>query len=190
MLLTGKVLTSVRGSSASRLAAGIWSSRGLFEEDDDDEDDVVCSENKGPQVAVFTGINSIIILDTSQKFALRQEKDQPLGPLSLVLSRVATRSLSSSSLRKSRARTSSGASCVGCLNFKKKKTVHLKHANSTMCKCVCTWLCNTLSTTHISTPFTFNLLTCTWSLCDLEDLDLNTALTAHSNPPLLYLSLL
>lgn len=37
-------LTSVRGSSASRLAAGIWSSLGLFEEDDEDEDDdVVCS---------------------------------------------------------------------------------------------------------------------------------------------------
>lgn len=40
-----KTLTSVRGSSASRLTAGIWSSRGLFDEDDDeeDEDDVACS---------------------------------------------------------------------------------------------------------------------------------------------------
>lgn len=35
-------LTSVRGSSASRLAAGIWSSLGLFE-DEDEDDDVVCS---------------------------------------------------------------------------------------------------------------------------------------------------
>ena len=34
--------TSVRGSSASRLAAGIWSSLGLFE---DEDEDVVCSEN-------------------------------------------------------------------------------------------------------------------------------------------------
>lgn len=34
-----KIHTSVRGSSASRFAAGIWSSRGFL----DTEDDVVCS---------------------------------------------------------------------------------------------------------------------------------------------------
>lgn len=44
-LISVLVLTSVRGSSASRFAAGIWSSLGLFEdEDEDDDDDVVCSE--------------------------------------------------------------------------------------------------------------------------------------------------
>lgn len=44
-----------------------------------------------------------------------KQDGQPLGPLSRVFSRAAARSRSSSSLRKSRARTSSGASCVGCL---------------------------------------------------------------------------
>lgn len=34
--------TSVRGSSASRLAAGIWSNRGFF----DTEEEVVCSGGK------------------------------------------------------------------------------------------------------------------------------------------------
>lgn len=42
-------LTSVRGSSASRFAAGIWSSLGLLEDEDEDEDDdVVCSEEIKP----------------------------------------------------------------------------------------------------------------------------------------------
>lgn len=41
-----QTLTSVRGSSASRLTAGIWSSLGLFDEEDDD-DDVACSGKSG-----------------------------------------------------------------------------------------------------------------------------------------------
>ena len=46
--LKGAALTSVRGSSASRLAAGIWSSLGLFEDDEeDDEEDVVWSAKFG-----------------------------------------------------------------------------------------------------------------------------------------------
>lgn len=53
----------------------------------------------------------------------------PLGPLSLVFSRTATRSLSSSSLRKSRARTSSGASWVSCLRGSHRETHWMRQHN-------------------------------------------------------------
>lgn len=122
-----QTLTSVRGSSASRLTAGIWSSLGLFDEDDDDDDDddVACSRKSG-LIRCLSGYyakeNRTWINENPKKVKKKSSQNSlPLGPLSLVLSRAATRSRSSNSLRKSRARTSSGASCVGCLRSERNK---------------------------------------------------------------------
>lgn len=128
--------------------------------------------------------------------------DQPLGPLSLVFSRTATRSLSSSSLRKSRARTSSGASWVGCLraeveNLRRKINtcrILLPAHSEQISNCIefSSWLTR-WQWTHWHTvynPKLNSILTCTWSWCDPEDLDWSIAWTGHSNHLPLYPSLL
>lgn len=103
--LQESVCTSVRGSSASRLAAGIWSRRGRLEDEDEDDEEVVCSKRNKVTVNKHLNIKS--------KNIHIKHASSPLAPLSLLL--TATLSLSSSSRLKSRALTSSGTSWVGCL---------------------------------------------------------------------------